>query len=112
MTTDKIIEEIKCLVERDKNSDKNLMQSFFDILFWKNYNNGYLPVGMKEEIFEQIKKNSETSYYDNDFEFLDLNTKKILPFINEIRKNINLPVLRLCKGNYFVEDTQENKEIQ
>ena len=95
-----IKEKINDLIEEKETSERALINNFFDILFWKNYSEGYVNFQDKRDIFKEIK-NAEIK--DN---FLD--TKKILPFVNKIRKQIGLKELtaELNEG-YLQEITPE-----
>lgn len=102
MRNDKTIEDIKEILENEEMIIYRGIDKFFNLLFWKNYGEGYVNVEDKSNIFKEIKINLK-EYGD----YTDLNSKGILPFINKIRKQIGLPELTNKLDNILQEITPE-----
>jgi len=99
-------ETINELIDGYEMNYRMLINKFFDILFWKNFSGGYLNVEDKGSILEEIEK-AKRKYHE-----YTLDTEKILPFINKIRKQIGLPELTLELNNSLMEITEEvRKEL-
>jgi len=77
-------EKISDLIEDEKMKDWTSIGSFFNLLFWKNYTEGYVDVKDKNSILTEIKNATING---------DLDTEEILPFVNKIRKQIGLKEL-------------------
>jgi len=89
-------EEISDLLEEKKMEENNSINSFFNLLFWKNYEKGY--VECYDEILTEIKEATTNG---------NLDTKKILPFVNKIRKQIGLKELTAELDDILYEITPE-----
>lgn len=91
-------EKISDLLEERKRLERSVINNFFNILFWKNYNEGYIDVKDRHSILDEIEKAT-----NGDF----LNAKKILPFVNKIRKQIGLKELTAELDGCLMEITDE-----
>ena len=98
----KLINEIEELIEDNEMKNYSLMNSFFNILFWKNHSEGYLNINDKQNILKEIEKATKGEYLD---------TEKILPSINKIRKQIGLKELTLKLNNTLIEITPEVEKL-
>lgn len=98
MKRKKIIDEIEDLIKERDLQNHYLMNAFFNLLFWKNYSEGYVNVNDKHSILTKI---SEATDGDS------LNTKKILPFVNKIRTQIGLKELTAELDGCLMEITPE-----
>ncbi len=90
MDKEGIIEGVKDLLDKGQQDDRALMEQFFNLLFWRDYKDGYVNIKDKDNIFVKIKETGEIKHYGDDEYTINLNTDKILPFINKIRKQIGL----------------------
>lgn len=100
-----ILNNVEEVLTNDLKEQDDLINQFFDLLFWKNYANGYVNPEDKQKILSEIK-NSQDKMYN----YSKLDTKKILPFINKIRRCINLPELTLEFGHGLLEMTPRVKK--
>lgn len=91
------IEKIKELVEDNEITQRRKIQDFLGILFWKDYSKGYISAEDKADIFNQIE-----THWENHIDYSKVNLEGILPFINELRKKINLPELVLIKEKGYL----------
>jgi len=92
--------------------DRMLLDDFLNLLFWKNYTEGYVDIKDRDNIFKEIRKATKTNDY-GDGEYDSLDTNKILPFINKIRKQIGLKELtnKLMVGTLIEVDDEVRKEL-
>ena len=102
MKEDLTLEKIREAIENERVSSRQLINHFFDILFWKDYSKGYVKTTDKSIIVDEIEK-STSAFPDVNL----LDTKKILPFINKIRKQIGLPELTTKLNNSLQEIDEE-----
>ena len=110
---DKIIEKVRDELEQAQRDERYLMGEFFNLLFWKDYGGGHVVFKDEENIFEEIKKATKETNYDGE-ESVRLDTNKILPFINKIRKQLGMFELSntLFGGGTLMERTPEvTKEL-
>ena len=98
MRDEKTIESIKEVLYLEKFEFDNRLNSFFNLLFWKNYSNGYV---------NSIDKNSIVREIDNNADEERLSTSGILPLVNRIRNQIGLPELTDKLDNIIQEVTPE-----
>lgn len=103
-------EKISDLIDNHATDERCLFNEFLNILFWKDYKEGHIDVKDKDSIFGKIKE--ATKEHGTDCEtYYSLDTKKILPFINKIRKQIGLKELTLeLHHNCLMEMTEEVKK--
>ncbi len=104
-----IIEKIKDLLEERDTTNYHLINQFFNLLFWKDYSDGHVNVGDRSNILEEIKKATIEKDYGEGNEY-NLDTKKILPFINKIRNQIGLKELTTELNDCLMEMTTEVKK--
>lgn len=93
MTEDLTLEKIQEAIESERATSRQLINCFFNLLFWKNHGEGYVNVNDKGKIIDEIKNSTDT--------------EKILPFVNKIRKQIGLPELTIKLNNILMEMTDE-----
>jgi hypothetical protein len=110
MNREKLIGEFGELIDEIGSEDDRLMNEFFNILFWKDYSSGYLNEEDKQDIISEIKKCSKEYDYGEDGKGVNLDTEKILPFINRLRVKIGLPELTLELNHCLMELTDEVKK--
>ena len=105
---DKIIERVREELEKDKRDNRRLVDSFFNLLFWKDYGGNHVDINYKSNIFKEIEEATKMENYDGE-ESLRLDTEKILPFINKIRKQLGMLELtnKLFGGGNLMERTPE-----
>lgn len=104
MRSEETIEAIKEVLAYERADTHHIISSFFNLLFWKNYANGYVNVEDKNSILNEIVKHSEERHKEDG---LSLDTYGILPFINKIRKQIGLPELTNELDNILQEITPD-----
>lgn len=112
MDKEKIIEEVKELLDKGQQGDRMLMSEFFNLLFWKDYKGGYVDIKDEDNIFEEIKEATEIEDY-GDGEYPRLDVDKILPFINRLREQIGLLELTnsLYAGTLMERTPEVEKEL-
>lgn len=112
MDKDKIIEGVNNLLDKGQLEDRALMDSFLNLLFWKDYKDGHVNYKDRENIFTQIKEATTKCYYDDE-EYVDLNVDKILPFVNKIRKRLGLLELdnTLYRGTLLERTPEVEKRL-
>ena len=105
---DDLKEAINELIDDYNIGYKILINDFFNLLFWKDFHSGHVDIEDKHRILEEIGK-AKKRYHEDNF---TLDTEKILPFINKIRKQIGLPELTLEIDNMLMEiDDSVRKEL-
>jgi len=112
MKKEEIVEEIKGLLDKSQQDDRILMGEFFNLLFWRDYKDGYVGCEDRQNIITEIRKHTRRNGYNGD-EYVSLDTNKILPFVNKIRKKINLPELdnTLYSGTLLEVTPEVRKEL-
>ncbi len=105
----KQVEKIGEILEQTEGKNRRLLDEFFNLLFWKDYQDGHVCVEDRMEISTEIEEATINKYYDGDDNSY-LHTKKILPFINKIRKQIGLKELTTELGDCLMEMTTEIKK--
>lgn len=88
---------------------KQKMDGFLNLLFWRDYKDGHISCKDRSCIFEKIKEATTHNYYEDE-ESVSLDTKKILPFINKIRKQIGL--LELTNSLYSGTLLERTPEVE
>jgi len=107
MNTEERKQKITELIEDIEFENIKLMNEFFNLLFWKDYSKGHINIEDKVIIWKEIN-NAKTNK-----EFIGLDTKKILPFVNKIRKQIGLKELtnELYNGTLLEITDEVRKEL-
>ncbi len=108
MEENKTLESIKEAIEKQEQSFRYRLDSFFNLLFWKNYGEGLVKAEDKTAILSEIEKATRIDYYD-ETEQSSLDAKKILPFINKLRKQLGLEELFTFADGIYLKKDLPNK---
>ena len=105
-----IVERVEDLLEEADTNNRVLMQQFFNLLFWKDYQENHVNEKDKGNIFLEIVEATRETNYDGEKNY-HLDTKKIFPFINKIREQIGLKELTEELGCLMEMTTEVKKEM-
>ena len=114
MEKEKIIRGVKDLLDKGEQDDRALVDKFLNLLFWRDYGNSHVDCKDRGNIFEEIEKATNFQIFPNDDEnYAILDTGKILPFVNKIRKQLGLLELdnTLFSGTLMEMTPEIKKEL-
>lgn len=97
--TDELIESIKSLIDTSEFHKRYVLDNFLNILFWKDYSEGYISSELKKEIFRLTET---VKVEGGDESYIVWDTEKGMEIANKIREKIGLPKL-INKGGTIME---------
>lgn len=88
--------QISEFVERKIWEREHVLSKFLDLLFWKDYNSGYLSPELQREVISIM----DTAFINGPEgeTWIDYDNKKALIIANKIREKIKLPTLKFEHG--------------
>jgi len=98
---EEVLEKVDGLLYGLVSSNRYLFQRFLSLLFWKDFEDGHITAKILHDIFSEIEKATKETEMEGDIIY-SLDTEKILPFINKMRKQINLPTLIQDKARQHI----------
>ena len=93
---DELLDEIENIIDKEENGKMVVLQAFFDLLFWKDYSTGYVEPELKWKIHDLL----DTHFIKRagDDEWTGYDDEMMFVLANDIRKKINLPILKKENG--------------
>ncbi len=83
-------------LDKQRNKAQYAIDQFLNILFWKDYKDGYVSYELRQDIYK-VLDTVKTKHYGED-ECINIDQEKAIIVANVIRKKIGLPQLKIEHG--------------